>query len=91
MKEKSRKDDLGIEVNINYRWETGADHHPESEKLMKELSDIDLKYNSDYFCWKYGGDGDNGETLMYLLDIIFERRDRIFELNFFAKNAKEND
>jgi hypothetical protein len=26
----------------------------------------------DYFCWKTGGDGDNGETLMYQMDAFFE-------------------
>jgi hypothetical protein len=29
----------------------------------------------DYFGWKCGGDGDNGETLMYELDILFEERE----------------
>jgi len=31
----------------------------------------------DHFCWKSGGDGDNGEQLMYQLDVLFERQDRI--------------
>lgn len=57
------------------RWEKGVEHHPESERLFKELAELDFKYNDDYFCWKSGGDGDNGETLMFLLDMIFERRD----------------
>ena len=28
------------------------------------------------FCFKSGGDGDNGEHLMYLLDIHFEQIDK---------------
>ena len=31
--------------------------------------------NSDYFCWKTGGDGDNGEILAFVLDIYFEEQD----------------
>ena len=39
---------------------------------MNRLMEIDYKYNDDFFCWKIGGDGDNGELLMYELDIYFE-------------------
>lgn len=62
------------ERDPNFRWENGISHHPDSIKLFKELSELDFKYCNDYFCWKSGGDGDNGETLMYLLDMLFERR-----------------
>jgi len=61
-----------VERDINKRWENGANHHPKSEELMEALMNIDLKYNNDYFCWKKGGDGDNGELLMYQMDIYFE-------------------
>ena len=61
-----------VEYNIGKRWETGVPHHPKSKALMKSIEDIDFKFGGDYFCWKTGGDGDNGENLMYLLDIIFE-------------------
>lgn len=64
-----------VEYDINKRWEEGIDHHPKSEALMERLMEIDFKYCDDYFCWKKGGDGDNGETLMYELDIIFEEDD----------------
>tara|TARA_R100001480_G_C4732518_1_gene181151 strand:- start:1151 stop:1378 length:228 start_codon:yes stop_codon:yes gene_type:complete len=69
-----------IDLDINNRWEQGTPHHPESEKLMEELMEVDFKYCDDYFCWKKGGDGDNGETFMYELDIIFERRDQLKEI-----------
>lgn len=69
------KDKYGVETDINKRSENGTDHHPESERLIAELMDVDFKLCGDHFCWKRGGDGDNGETLMYELDIIFERRD----------------
>ena len=54
------------------RWGEGIDHHPMSERLMKFLCDHDFVDYDDYFCWKKGGDGDNGETLMYQMDAFFE-------------------
>ena len=65
-----------VETNITKRWEEGMEHHPESEHLAKLLFDLDRDYGGDYFCWKSGGDGDNGEHLMYCLDIYFEKIDR---------------
>lgn len=67
----------GVEYDINKRWEEGIPHHPESERLFKRLAEIDWHHCSDYFCWKSGGDGDNGETLMYELDILFDERDAL--------------
>lgn len=64
-----------IDLDINNRWESGTEHHKKSLEIMKQLQSLDLYFNSDYFCWKSGGDGDNGESLMYLLDIIFEAQD----------------
>lgn len=66
---------MNIEKDINKRWEEGIDHHPKSEELFQVLAKIDIKYCNDYFCWKQGGDGDNGETFMYQLDIYFESLD----------------
>jgi hypothetical protein len=64
-----------IETDINRRWEKGIPHHPKSLELMRAICEIDMKYCNDHFCWKMGGDGDNGETLMYEMDIFFERKD----------------
>jgi len=64
-----------VETDITRRWEDGTPHHPDSIKLFKALSAVDHHYVNDYFDWKSGGDGDNGETLMYELDIVFETRD----------------
>jgi len=57
------------------RWEEGISHHPMSERLMRFLADHDLYDYDDYFCWKTGGDGDNGESLMYEMDAFFEMID----------------
>jgi hypothetical protein len=66
----------GIEYDINKRWEAGTPHHPESVRLFERLAQIDW-HGKDYFHWKTGGDGDNGEILMYQLDILFEERDAV--------------
>ena len=66
----------GVEYDINKRWEEGTPHHPKSEELFKKIQEVDFIWNGDAFCWKYGGDGDNGESLMYVLDIIFEEEDK---------------
>lgn len=58
------------------RWENGISHHPMSERIMTFLVEHDCKDYSDYFCWKKGGDGDNGEILMYELDAFFELLDK---------------
>jgi len=57
------------------RWEEGTPHHPMSERLMAFLAEHDFRDYGDYFCWKTGGDGDNGETLMYQMDAFFETLD----------------
>ena len=63
-----------VETNITTRWEKGMSHHPASVELMKSIARIDLEHGGDYFGWKMGGDGDNGEHLMYLMDIHFETK-----------------
>lgn len=67
-------------TNIN-RWEKGIDHHPMSERIVRFLAKHDFNDYNDYFCWKVGGDGDNGETLMYELDAFFEMLDKTNENN----------
>lgn len=63
-----------MKVNTN-RWELGIPHNPASEWLVKKIAEIDFNHYHDYFCFKIGGDGDNGETLMYILDDIFDNLD----------------
>ncbi len=59
-------------LTVEQRWEQGVDHDPRSEKLGRALEKIDWDYGDDGMCLKFGGDGDNGEHLLYLLDIYFE-------------------
>lgn len=65
-----------VETDINKRWETGMDHHPESKTIVAVLANMDFAFGGDYFDIKTGGDGDNGEHMMYLFDIYFEARDK---------------
>ncbi len=64
-----------INLDINNRWESGIEHHSQTYNLMEHLKSLDFEINNDYFCFKTGGDGDNGEQLMYLLDMFFEMKD----------------
>jgi len=66
-----------VELDINKRWENGTPHHPKSEELFKALARIDFELGGDFFGWKSGGDGDNGEHFMYELDIYFEQLDEL--------------
>ncbi len=66
-------DYTGIEIQ---RWEKGLDHDPRSEKIARALGEIDFEVLGDSLCLKFGGDGDNGEQMMFALDIYFELLDK---------------
>jgi len=65
---------LGL-TNLD-RWEKGIEHHPMSVRLMEFMAEHDFNDYGDYFCWKTGGDGDNGESLMFEMDAFFETLDK---------------
>ena len=69
----NKAQELGL--TTKKRWEEGLNHHPMSERLVRFLAPHDLYDYGDYFCWKVGGDGDNGEALMYEMDAFFEMLD----------------
>lgn len=54
------------------RWAEGTPHRRDVQKIVKLLSSIDEHFFQNYFDWRIGGDGDNGETLMYELDVVFD-------------------
>lgn len=64
-------------LTIEQRWEQGVPHDPRSESLYKAIADLDFKECGDSFGFKCGGDGDNGENLMYLLDVYFEEHPEV--------------
>ncbi len=61
---------------LSDRWGEGKPHHPKSIELMNFLAAIDWEVYQDHFCWKTGGDGDNGESLMFEMDAFFEAKDK---------------
>lgn len=66
-------DKLGL-TELN-RWEDGIEHHPMSDRLVRFMADHDFNDYNDSMYIKVGGDGDNGEQLMYLMDTFFEMMD----------------
>lgn len=79
---------LGIETCMNARWENGVEHHPESEKIIRALRDLDGKLLNYALDISVGGDGDNGETMMYLLDVYFEAQDKGIDIKDILKGVK---
>jgi hypothetical protein len=65
----------GVNLDFNKRWEEGEEHHPKSIEIAKHLESLDFFFCGDHLGWKFGGDGDNGESLLYALDCYFERLD----------------
>ena len=42
------------------------------ETLARKIGDWDFTHNDDYFCFKFGGDGDNGEMLIDALAALLQ-------------------
>lgn len=51
-------------------------HHPKSKEIYTFIAELDFRHGGDAFCFKSGGDGDNGEHLMNLLDCYFLFKDK---------------
>lgn len=83
-----KADQLGL-TELN-RWEDGIDHHEMSERLVRFMADHDYNDYGDNLCLKVGGDGDNGEHLMYLMDSFFEMMD-MENLNNIDKHSDNAD
>ena len=79
--------------NPNYRWENAIPHHPISEALVNFLQVVDHQYDNLYFDWKTGGDGDNGETLMFQLDCFFWLQEQVlkFPVSFTIQSPAETN
>lgn len=64
-----------ITRDINILWEEGIEHDPRAERLARFIGELDYTYGGDALCLKFGGDGDNGEHLAYMLDLYFRAID----------------
>lgn len=60
-------------LTVEQRWEKGVPHDPRSLALAKALRDADRDIGGDGLDLRFGGDGDNGEHLLFLLDDYFDR------------------
>ena len=76
MKRKDYQKAQELGLTNKSRWGDGVDHHPMSVRLMEFLFHHDWKDYNCYFDWSYGGNGDNGETLMFEMDAFFELLDQ---------------
>jgi hypothetical protein len=61
---------------VGRRWEYGVPHDLRAVKMAKALALIDRDRGGDYFDFRFGGDGDNGEELTFLLDVYFADLDQ---------------
>lgn len=61
-------------MTLRERMNQGLAHDPRSEEVYRFIANLDFREGGDVFCFKSGGDGDNGEHLMYLLDQYFAER-----------------
>jgi hypothetical protein len=58
--------------SMDQRWEDGDGHHPKSREIYEAIAKVSMEHANDAFGWKSGGDGDNGEDLMFILDIAID-------------------
>jgi hypothetical protein len=72
----SRDKKLPPHLTIGKRWEEGIDHDPRSIEMVEFMSMLDWEECDGSLDIQMGGDGDNGESMMYLLDVYFELKDR---------------
>lgn len=67
---KTKVRDAGINTDFGAR--TNLDHRPQSIEIANAIRALDWIYGDDTLSLKFGGDGDNGEHLLTLLDIAIE-------------------
>lgn len=65
----------GARLTPHDRWEQGIPHDRRSLALALAISTIDREQNGDSLQLEFGGDGDNGEQLLYILDVYFAEKD----------------
>jgi hypothetical protein len=66
------------------RWEQNIPHHSNSVRVKKLIDKIQEKEDHGI---KFGGDGDLGETILYILDEYFEQENP----EDFFENKKLNE
>jgi hypothetical protein len=69
------KPKVKVTITPDDRWEQGIDHDERSVEIFEFMAKYDSKFGGDSMELSSGGDGDNGESLMYLLDEYFAAKD----------------
>ncbi len=66
-------DDLGLEKinSAGERWELGEDQSQEALIVAQAISRAD-SLDGGFLDFEFGGDGDNGEVLIYIIDMLIE-------------------
>jgi len=64
----------GIDYDLSARWERGQERSAEAENMAREIADLDWLLYGDSLGLDFGGDGDSGEFLIDLINILFELR-----------------
>lgn len=77
MAKQSTGPKVQVTIPLGDRWEEGIEHDARSQEIYGFISDYDWKFNGDALGLSAGGDGDNGEELMYLLDEYFAAKDSL--------------
>ena len=75
MAKKSEGPKLKVTVSPDDRWEQGIEHDQRSVQIYGFMERYDWKFGGDSAGLSSGGDGDIGESLMYLLDEYFAALD----------------
>lgn len=63
-------------ISVNDRWEKGIDHDPRSTEILNFMDKLDWEECDGSADLQFGGDGDNGEHLLFLMDVYFELKDK---------------
>jgi hypothetical protein len=67
----------GVSTDVHKRWEQGVGHRNESMNMALMLAFADWQFLDGALDLRFGGDGDNGEVLAYLFDILFDAREAL--------------
>ena len=77
-----------MSISLAERFKDCIEHDPRSIKLYEFISQLDFNEAGDSFGFCSGGDGDNGEHLMYLMDCYFAAKD---DGNGVSRNDDDSD
>lgn len=65
-----------VTIPTGTRWEEGIEHDPRTIDLFQFMQQYDHEFAGGQLDLQSGGDGDLGESLMYLMDEYFAAVDR---------------